>query len=246
MTGRAGAVSLAELVLVFWLFGFILTATAGFATAVGRLSAVQRDRTRTQEVVRAARVILSAELRHGVAAQLVAGGGDSLRLRAARGTGAICAAEGPELVVRYRGVRRPEPAKDSLLLVSASGARVAGAITAVAGTDRCGGALLVRIEEPPGAGIGEGGGAGGLEVPGVALVFESGTYHVQGGALRYRRGAAGRQPLTEALLHPSSALEAADGRVALRLVLRPDSLRTAAPGPVLRERVTRLNPGSVP
>ena len=35
-------------------------------------------------------------------------------------------------------------------------------------------------------------------VPGalVARIFERGSYHVSGGALRYRRGMGGRQPLT--------------------------------------------------
>jgi hypothetical protein len=43
------------------------------------------------------------------------------------------------------------------------------------------------------------------------LIFESGSYHLSSRALRYRIGAAGRQPLTAEALHlPGSRFTALD------------------------------------
>ena len=61
-------------------------------------------------------------------------------------------------------------------------------------------------------------------VPGalVARVFERGSYSVSGGALRYRRGLGGRQPLTLNVFDERSTMEARVDRVVFRLV--PDGL----------------------
>jgi hypothetical protein len=58
-------------------------------------------------------------------------------------------------------------------------------------------------------------------VPGalVVRVFERGSYHVSGGALRYRRGMGGRQPLTlDVFDDDRSNVEARAAEVVFRLV----------------------------
>ena len=104
--------------------------------------------------------------------------------------------------VCYRGIRNPNPEKDSILTLGEDGAWLPRA-------------LLDRVRDAPGcAGGGEGwteswrvGEGGGEWV--LGRVFERGSYHFSHGALRYRRGGGGRQPLTaenllRGELHPAS------------------------------------------
>lgn len=186
---RAG-VTLPELILVAWLFALVLGAVAEFAAAQGRLVALTHDRVRMTEAVRVARVVLGSELRALGEPDISVLATDSLRIRAVRGAGAVCGLAGSELLVHYRGVRRPEPAKDSVLLIRSSAtAGTPFALLDVAADSRCGGALRLTLgSAPPGPAVG------------VALVFETGSYSMGNGALRYRRGAGGRQPLTETIL----------------------------------------------
>ena len=146
-----------------------------------------------RETGRIARYTLAQELRMGLAGiDWVADDGDSVAVRAVRGTGVRCASvPPPRWVVRYTGLRRPDPAKDSLLVLANDGVwRVAD---------------LVRARARPGAcGDGAGGEVWELNpaVPGavVGRVFERGSYHVAAGAFRYRPGRGGRQPLTAQVL----------------------------------------------
>src|SRR5690606_34217979 len=61
--------------------------------------------------------------------------GDSLWVRAFRGVGLVCGAEGtdaaPALVVAYAGYRRPDPSKDSVLVVYPDGGPWAARLAAV-------------------------------------------------------------------------------------------------------------------
>lgn len=214
MTTRRGS-SLAELVLVAWLFAFVLAAVARFAGAQGRLSAVQHDRTRAAEAVRVASLITEGELRYLAPGDVGPMTTESVPLRAFRGGGILCRSEGDDLLVRYRGVRLPNPAKDSVVLVTAYEPQDAPplALTAVAADTACGGALRLTVEPEP------------AFDRAVVLVYESGSYHLSGGALRYRVGNGGRQPLTETLFAVIGldASDTADGLI-LRLELHPDSL----------------------
>lgn len=214
MTARRGS-SLAELVLVAWLFAVVLAAVARFAGTQGRLSAVQHDRTRAAEAVRAASLITESELRYLAPVDVGAATTAAVPLRAFRGGGTICRSESADLLVRYRGVRLPNPAKDSVVLVTAHEPRGTPplALTAVAADAACDGALRLTLEAEPAADRG------------IALVYESGSYHLAGGALRYRVGDGGRQPLTETLFAGTGFGASATGHgLSLRLDLDPDSL----------------------
>ncbi len=143
------------------------------------------------EALRIARHVARRELRFGRHVRDWSASEDSIPLRAFRATALVCPGVAPsaELVTLYRGDRAPEPDKDSLLLIRPEGPPL---VVAVRGVDASGRAcaaaaragIVLRVDR---------------EVPGdvtVARLFERGSYHLSGGALRYRRGRSGRQPLT--------------------------------------------------
>lgn len=150
---------------------------------------------------RVTRTVLRAEL--GVGARGVdwhAHAPDSVRLRAFRSVAVGCAAPADSFVtVAPVSGRAIDPSKDSVLVLGADGVWTVAAVVA-----RRGGATCV----PPDAGPR----SGRVSTPerwllrptprSVVLlrVFETGSYHLSGRALRYRRGAGGRQPLTESVL----------------------------------------------
>jgi hypothetical protein len=212
---RPGATSVAELVLVAWLFAVIMAGVAGFAMHQGRLAALQRDGVRLSEAVRTGAVILGAELRHVTGDDMVLAA-DSARIRAFRGGGPVCAGGGAAVHVLYRGVRAPEPDKDSVLLVNVAEER-AVALLSAGRSPECGGSMRLVLAEPP------------ADPPALALIFETGAYSLSGGAIRYRRGQGGRQPLTEALL-ADMAFEPGPGGPTVRLSPNLDSLPRLRPG----------------
>lgn len=217
--GRPG-VALPELIVVAWLFAFVLAALAGFAGAQSRLVAGTQDRTRAGDLVRVAHLVLGAELRTLGPADIAALTADSVRIRAIRGSGVICAIDDRGILVRYAGVRRPDPAKDSVVVIlQPATAGIAYGLEAVAGDGRCGGSLRLRLAgRPPGS------------TAGVALVFETGSYSLAG-ALRYRRGAGGRQPLTEDILDASGFEGRSPAAVHVRLGFRTGAFTRTDPEP---------------
>ncbi|MCG6954803.1 MAG: hypothetical protein LJF04_02340 [Gemmatimonadetes bacterium] len=142
--------------------------------------------------VRVARQVLGQEGRSGNPSRDGwAVSGDSLAIRAFRGIAYVCGL-GPdpaEAWVEARGVRLPEPAKDSVLVLDTSGAWTSLALVDARRASGC---------TPDGEGQGQRWRLSGLVPPGAVLAryFERGSYHVADGALRYRRGGSGRQPLT--------------------------------------------------
>lgn len=177
---RPGA-SLAEAVTVLALSGVMLAAVARYA---GQLAALHRIQVSTMERARTletARTVLEAELRYLAPGRDLAGlASDSLAGRFFRGMGRIC---GEGLRVHYRGIRAPDPDKDSLLF--AGGADPRPFALRGLSPDLCADgtpALRLAADTAP--------------RHGVVLLFEHGSYHVGGGGLRYRIGRAGRQPLT--------------------------------------------------
>lgn len=219
MSTRRGS-SLAELVLVAWLFALVLAALARFAGVQGRLIAAQQDRTRAAEAVRTASLVLGGELRYLTAADIVAPAAESLRVRAVRGSGVVCGTDGNDILVRYRGARLPNPRKDSLILVAAGEPAEAPplALTGVAADDACGGSLRLTLSGAP------------LPSRAVVLVYETGTYYLADAALRYRAPGAGRQPLTEAVVGPAAfAVGGPGAALRLSLELLGDSLPRLAP-----------------
>jgi hypothetical protein len=230
MTNRPGATSVAELVLVAWLFALVLAGIARFANDQNRLAGLQRDRVRFQEAARTGAVILGSELRFAAPGD-VAAGRDSVRLRAFRGGGRTCAVDDESIRVLYRGVRQPDPSKDSVLLIG-PGAIHVRRLESAGTSGECGGSHRLRVEgsPPPDAGY--------------VLVFETGTYILADGAVRYRRGQGGRQPLTEPVLQDLEFQADAQG-IHIRLRPHADSL-PRLPGRALSLPLRSLNPGTLP
>lgn len=188
--------SLVAMLLASLLMSLCVAATAAVRGDVRQLIS-QRDRVALERFTRA---LLAAELRGSRRdTDWVAPGGDSLVLRAFRGWAVLCPDSGDAVLSVPRGVRRPDAEKDSVLVLDARGAWVpARLVRRVVTEDGCGsaGGWVERWTLSP-----------AVSGP-VARYYESGSYHLVAGALRYRRGRGGRQPLTSALLTRASFLRA--------------------------------------
>jgi hypothetical protein len=169
---------------------------------------------------RLAAIVIGKELRAGVRGRDWIGSAlDSISLRAFRGWGPVCGwgSESGRITVAYHGERAANPAKDSVLILTADGWRRANLTGRASGPRSCetdlGGDSEVWTIDPP--------------IPGalVVRIFERGSYHVSGGALRYRRGRGGRQPLTlDVFDSDRSSIEARADRVIFNLVADGKSL----------------------
>lgn len=215
MTARSGA-TVVE-VLVALVTGLIVVQLS--LELLERCRAAQRSLEARAEAIATLRIgrhLVRSELRAGVAGRdWTLPSSDSLALRAFRGVGAVCP-ERPsidELLVAYSGIRAPDPDKDSVLLLLPDGSWRAERLAATEATGlRCPASnetpvRLWRLDAPP--------------PPGAVLarIFERGAYHVSDGALRYRRGGGGRQPLTPEILDPGlSGFRVGPSGVALELV----------------------------
>jgi hypothetical protein len=147
-------------------------------------------------------------------------GGDALVLRAFRGHALLTHPSGGtgDLAVCFRGFRTPVPAKDSVLLLGADGQwRVhdlldrRGSSTPCPGTEGEGREERWTLSPPP-------------EVSVFGRLFETGRYFLTNGALRYRRGEGGRQPLTPERILTGRFLSPAEGGnpFGWEVVLRPE------------------------
>ena len=215
----AGA-SLVELLVVVLLM--IALARATWGVLAGQLGATARaaDASERLGVARLGRHVLVEERRAGRPGRdWLPPADDTISLRAFRGVALPCVSGDPlpSVRVRYRGLRRADPDKDSLLVLGPDGRwRVRPLQEARAdpdGDEACrGGGGDWRVElwtlpDPPAGFV-------------AARLFERGSYHLADGALRYRRGLGGRQPLTPEILEDgASRLEPADGRGTIRLFL---------------------------
>ncbi len=183
---------------------------ARFRTAQADLAA----RTDALVALRLGRHVLRRELRHGLPGRDWIADSDSLTLRAFRGTGLVCHSDSAaaELVVSYRGDRAPDPSKDSVVLVTQEGRSVVRALRGTgASATPCPGWLAGRetrwrldVAAPAGTVL--------------ARPFERGSYHLADAALRYRRGASGRQPLTPEVWSDSTGWDVTTERLGVGLV----------------------------
>lgn len=184
--------SLLELLLAVTLTGVMAGALFGLLRGQERLARAQADGVTAAEALRLASFVLSGELRLLQPDEDIARvAPESAAMRALRGFALVCGAAGPGLLVRYRGLRAPDPAKDSVLMLRAdSAARPLPLVSAALAHGGCAAEPDERVE------LWTLGGDRPPPIGSAALLFESGTYALTGGALRYRRGEGGRQPLT--------------------------------------------------
>jgi hypothetical protein len=216
--------------LVSLLLGLFVICLA--LTVVARQRAAVAALSRTSEAlaaVRVARQVLGEEGRDGDPYRDGwAVFPDSLRLRAFRGTGYVCG-PGPtpfDVVVEVEGVRLPQPAKDSVLLLDREGRWTAMALDEATAASPC------STDERVDAELWSLSGRVPAEVV-LARYFERGSYHVVDGALRYRRGQSGRQPLTPGVVKtPESVFHSSGGRISLFLEIEGSSDPWRIPIPV--------------
>ncbi len=189
MRSRPG-VSLVESLMALVITGLLLGVVAGTLEHQNGLVRVQAQRAAFADAVRMTDVVLQGELRWADPAQDVqAVEPESLQVRAVRALGVVCGWQGTATLVRMRGIRRPDPDKDSVLLVPGPAVLpLRGATEAPGACKHAPDEAVYRLA---------------LDEPaprGALLVFERGSYHLAAHAFRYRRGQAGRQPLTEEVL----------------------------------------------
>jgi hypothetical protein len=187
---RAGS-TLIEAIFALMLGTFVVLLCLQTTVQLNRAQRRLASRKEAVESLRVLRHVMRRELAH--TGSIVRPESDSLSLRAFRGLALPCAevVDTVDLVVAYRGDRLPDPSKDSVELSYADGSVLYADLTGSrVSSEPCGTAessdrvLAWRIDQP-------------LSAPSVlARVFERGSYHLAGSALRYRRGASGRQPLT--------------------------------------------------
>lgn len=240
--------TLVELLLSTTMAAVVSAAFIGVLVTQVRVAAMSSEITAGEETLRLPAVLLATEL------SLLAPEQDirfvergAIGVRAFRGSGTVCGTAG-SVLVRYAGVRQPDPAKDSVLILAADGTRASALLdSGPAGADGCSTSdsfdeLAWSLTEAASHGD-------------VVLLFESGSYHLADDAVRYRRGAGGRQPLTPELLdHAESGLHPYDGSgstaydparisgIELRLVpAPPGDLRSGGAIPPLRRRIPLLN-----
>ncbi len=213
--------SLLELVVALALGTFVCAAVAGILQVQLRFSRATAESVQDAEAVRTVGHVLGGELPWlDPATDIRALGADSLAGRWFRGGGIVCAAEAGAAVVAYHGMREPDPAKDSVLAEAAAGESA----QALAGAAPAPGACPVSLADPThptDSAVAQRWSLAAPPPPGtVVLVFESGTYLLASGALRYRRALGGRQPLTAERLDTRDAgFDSVPGGVRVRLRL---------------------------
>jgi len=226
MKPRTGS-TLIELLASLMALGVIAAACAALIRSQALLLRNTSERAAADETLRAGRAVINAELGALLLSDLHAVARDSVALRVFRGAGIVCSTTPPRVTLRYRGVRQPDPTKDSLLI---AGSEQSGTIRLLSSRiDPCvteAGEQLVALE--PDIPIGSGA---------IVLFFESGSYHLAASALRYRRGASGLQPITDDFIdHATSQFLLLPGKPAFDVVLRS----VAGPGAPSQEARARI------
>jgi hypothetical protein len=236
---RSGAL-LAEAVISLTLGLLVIGAFAAALAASTRWISRLLERAEALDLVHFVWAILDEELRPGVPGRdwRVQGEGEWVELRAFRGIGRVCASDGDLSAwsIAYQGRREAEPGRDSVLVLGADGGWRTFALEGA----QDGGACEARAGETSQRWAWE---QGSAPAPVLVRLFENGEYHLAEGALRYRRGGGGRQPLTPERLGGGSRFQATAGGLEIVLEL-------VAPGGGSRElfrwglRGTPNDPGS--
>jgi prepilin-type N-terminal cleavage/methylation domain-containing protein len=176
--------TLVELLAALVVSAVICSVMAAAIASQARLTEFSSHMAEATDATWTAAAVLQDELRvsrHDT--DLSAVSGNALEIRAFRGIAIVCDTTDGQATVRWSGARMPEPVKDSLLIHERANAFRLSAVKS-----NC--PVLPRETRI----------AFDLDAtvrPGdVLLLFERGAYHLSDGALRWRAGAAGRQPLT--------------------------------------------------
>jgi hypothetical protein len=224
MTGRASGpaaqrgTSTVEVLVCMLLMALVIHLSWSLLVAARDATERLIQRSQALDTERIGWHVLALEVGAGLARRdwTVEGGG-VLPLRAFRGVGEVCPSgmEPDGGLVRHRGVRLPDPVKDSLLLLTRAGewrdVKLTSRSPSLLECPAWPGEAVERWHWEPAV-------AGVL----LARVFERGSYHLEERAVRYRLGEAGRQPLTEERLERGSSFGLSETALSLRLRVRVD------------------------
>jgi hypothetical protein len=234
--GTRHGFALAEAIVTLTATTILGAAMLGLLATQTRLAATLAGRAEAADALLLSAGLLGRELRAAQTDHDIYGvSRDTLAHRAFRATALVCDTAGGASVARSRGIRLPDPGKDSVVILSSDG-ESAAALKSVADAqgpacDSLDGRLLsIRLDSAAAA-------------PGDALLFfERGSYHLHDRALRWRAGAAGRQPLTaEVIRTAGSAFTRTPDGLHLLLTAPLD-----APHPRLDLRIRSLQPPREP
>ena len=230
MNAQRAGFSLVEALVAISLGALVLTAGVSLLRAQGHLAQNLSERSERNDALRTALLIMQAELRALVPhADVRAIARDSIAARIFRGYAIVCGVRDQNILVRYRGLRQPDPAKDSALQIgvenTASINFVAADSSACAhGAEEQVMAWALSERAPLGS---------------MWLVFESGSYHLGNFALRYRRGGESRQPITNEVINDRLSGFTAIGDATVRGFAV--TLHARRDGAVMQVRVPFLN-----
>lgn len=187
---RSGA-ALVEAMIAGVLTALVAAAGTALLQAQSRVATDVSFRSERNDAARSALLTMHAELRQlAPLSDVRAIARDSITVRVFRGMGIVCGTRGQHVFMRYRGLRSPDPAKDSLLQLVVENAVKVDAVFAqndacVHASDESVLGMVTAAQPITGS---------------MWLIFESGSYHLSTHALRYRRGAESRQPITNEVI----------------------------------------------
>jgi hypothetical protein len=207
MRARAG-MALTEVLVAAVLSGVVLASSALLLSGQSRLARSITERSERNDAARSVLMILHSELNALLPEQdLRAVARDSIASRIFRGVAVVCGFRSGWIYARYRGLRMPDPAKDSVVQLGIENA--AAFASASVSDDACPHtssehviALSWRVAPPL--------------IGSIWLVFESGSYHLNANALRYRRGLESRQPITNEVINDRASSFASVGDTLVR------------------------------
>ncbi|MGH7507663.1 MAG: hypothetical protein ACRELX_18570 [Longimicrobiales bacterium] len=189
-----------------WLTALVTAIIVTLLRTESRVAGHAADRAEVLEATRTAGAVLGVDLAAlEPSSDLYRVQPESLSLRVFRGTGIVCGFAGTDPLVRYRGMRQPEPLKDSVLVLTASPRARADSLTyAAPASAACPASageeiFQIRLTTSP-------------TERDLLVFYESGSYHLDR-AFRYRRGAGGRQPITAEVFADSSRFTVIGGSV---------------------------------
>lgn len=190
MRNRGGA-ALLETIVAAGIAGLVVASATLLLHAQTRAAQTITHHSERSDAARTALLVLQAEWQNLVAgSDIRAVASDSLVSRIFRGVAIVCGRSGANTLFRYRGLRLPDPAKDSALEVGLETSVPINSFyqDSTSCVHTPGEQVLAtqwRGDATPGS---------------FWLLFESGGYHLSGNALRYRLAGATRQPISNQIL----------------------------------------------
>lgn len=188
MRARAG-VALLEILVAATLASLVMASAALLLHAQGRIAHQMLERSERSDAARSTLLTLAEEWRAvDPAVDIYAVAAESVATRIFRGAAVVCGHTPGKTLIRYRGLRLPDAAKDSALQLAAESVVGFSTVAVDTGCAHAPGEQVLAIDSVATASRGS-----------MWLLFESGGYHLSAHALRYRRGAESRQPITNQL-----------------------------------------------